>query len=466
MADKILHARWPWLLAALVVALLYLASLVVLQPGDPRPEGGAPELLALAERSDVNVLFVLIDTVRAHRLGGYGYERDTSPSLDYLARNGVRFARHLAQSSWTKASMASLWTGRNPDRTGVKRFNHVIPEEATLPAEIFLEAGFRTGGIYRNGWVSPNFGFSQGFEIYERPFPNPAPATVRRESPHFQLRGTDDEAMEAAMEFLHVHGSERWFLYLHLMDVHQYLYDEANALFGTRYSDTYDNSLHREDAVIAGLLNHLSRSGHLSRTLVVISSDHGEAFNERGLDGHAKHVYRESTEVPFILSLPFRLPGGAVVATLSRNVDVWPTVLDLLGLPPLPDTDGSSLVPEILANLGAGTEPVGGRRGAAYLDRTWGLATREPSPAVAIVEDDFRFVYTVDGEREELFDRGTDPTERTNVIVEEPEVAVRLKEAALHFLEPKPAPWGVETPTVDIDELQLRQLRALGYKVE
>ena len=100
------------------------------------------------------------------------------------------------------------------------------PEEATLPAEILREAGFRTAGVWRNGWVAPNFGFGQGFEVYERPRPGQRSPSFRAENPHISLEGTDLDVIDTAVEFLRVHGRERWFLYVHLMDLHQYLYDE------------------------------------------------------------------------------------------------------------------------------------------------------------------------------------------------------------------------------------------------
>src|SRR4029453_6924818 len=90
---------------------------------DPRPIGTIADIERLSQRKDVNVLFILVDTLRAHRIRTYGYERETSPTIDYLAASGVRFARHLSQSSWTKCSMASLWTGFYPVRTGVLRFD-------------------------------------------------------------------------------------------------------------------------------------------------------------------------------------------------------------------------------------------------------------------------------------------------------------------------------------------------------
>jgi arylsulfatase A-like enzyme len=469
VAKEILNKRWPWLVMAALVVAAYLATFVEIRIGDPdpRPRGTAEDIARLPERTDLNVLFVLIDTLRADRLGGYGYVRNTSPILDQVASRGVRFARHLAQSSWTKCSMASLWTALYPSRTGVTRFEHVVPPEARLPAEILREAGFRTAGIWRNGWVEEYFGFGQGFEVYTRPIGHPPPPSVRRENPTVKDVGTDADFLPAAIEFLRIHGHERWFLYLHLMDVHEYLYDEESALFGSTYSDVYDNSVRREDYIVGEVLAHLAREGYLDETLVAISSDHGEAFGERGVEGHARRVYRESTEVPLILSFPFRLEPGVVVEQRTANVDVWPTLLDLLGLPPMAEVDGRSRVPEILAAARGEPAPEDAAAAYAHLDRTWGRRVRQPAPTVAVVEGGFRYVMARDerGEtRGELFDGSRDPREGSDVLAAEPEVAERLRVLAESYLVREP-PWDSPAPTLELDEMQLNQLRALGYKV-
>lgn len=472
---KILRASLAVVAAIVAVAaVLYLAGVLRIEVGnaDSRPPGTVYDIEALKRRDDVNVLFILTDTLRAHRLSSYGYSRETSPTFDYMASTGVRFARHLAQSSWTKCSMASLWTGLYPQRTGVLRSAHGTPEDAVMPAEIFRDAGFRTAGVWRNGWVAPNFGFSQGFEVYERPIPQARPKHLRAENPHVKLEGTDLDALEAATEFLRIHGDERWFLYVHLMDIHQYLYDPSSALFGTTYSDIYDNSIRRTDGIIGQLLTLLVDRGLLEETLVVMASDHGEAFSERGLEGHAREVFRESTEVPFILGFPFRLEPGIVVENRSRNVDIWPTVLDLLGLPPLPDTDGRSLAPEIFA-AATGKPIPDDLVGVSHLDRGWGRRDNPSRPAIAVTLGPHRYVLQIgtgepsDPEVESLFDASQDPLERRNVLEEQPEVAEDLRALADEYLESPPPPWGGGGPVeVEIDEMEANQLRALGYAVE
>jgi len=129
-----LRRHWLWLAAAALLVAFLSTVIDIRLDGDPRPVGDADDIEALARRSDLNVLFILIDTLRADRLGSWGYARDTSPLLDRLAATGIRFARHMSQSSWTKCSMASLWTGLRPARSGVTRFDHVVSPEAKMPA--------------------------------------------------------------------------------------------------------------------------------------------------------------------------------------------------------------------------------------------------------------------------------------------------------------------------------------------
>ena len=474
MSDSILSQRWPWILAALIIVGIYLSMAIQLpssnpepvQPASSRPVGTLEDVRAFAERDDTNVLFVLIDTLRAERLGMYGYERDTSPFLDQIAAKGVRFDRHLAQSSWTKCSMASLWTGLYPPRTGVTRFNHALPDEALMPAEILKDNGFQTVGVYRNGWVSGYFGFEQGFDVYAKPTARQVPPAIRRENPTLSFQGTDVDVVETGVEFLRLHGDKRWMLYLHMMDVHEYLYDAESAIFGTTNSDTYDQAILHEDYVLETLFAHLDQLGLTEKTLVVIASDHGEAFGERGLEGHARAIHRETTEVPLIFSFPFQLEEGVVVEGRTANVDLWPTILDLIGLPMelSDDIDGRSRRDEILAGgVRDATEP---DRAYAFLDQTWGTQGVPPQPSIAVVDGPIRFVrgHEKGFWLNSLFDAAKDPKERTNLAKTDPDLLADFVAIAREHTSQEPG-WTEAAPELEIDEMELNQLRALGYQI-
>jgi arylsulfatase A-like enzyme len=465
---KILSQRWPWFVGVGLVILIYFGQFVEISfqaPPRERPVGTVADIEKLSERDDINVLFILVDTLRADRLSTYGYDRATAPLLDEIAENGVVFGSHLAQSSWTKCSMASLWTSLYPVRSGVTRFEHVVSQEARMPAEILAENGFLTAGLYRNGWVEGYFGFDQGFEVYTRPTAKVVPASVKQANPTMKEGGTDDDVVLAATEFLRIYGTERWFLYMHLMDVHEYLYDEDSAIFGSDYSSVYDNSVLRTNLVLQDFYRHLEREGYLENTLIVIASDHGEAFGERGAEGHARWVYRETTEVPLVMSLPFKLPGGVVINQRTQNVDIWPTIFDLLGIEGRGEVDGESRVPTLLAAL-RNESPAEEGASFAHLDQNWGRRGTPVADTVAVLQQGHRYVRqdNPDGSiREELFDTRADAGELHDLLDEEAETAARLGGLAESYLNETP-PWSVPD-SLEIDEVQLNQLRALGYSI-
>ena len=501
MLRRLLDSPWTYFsLAGVLLVVLLMTQFEVRLP--PRSRGSADEIRTLAKSKDVNLVWVVIDTLRADRLHGYGYERDTSPALDFLARTGVRFDRVISQSSWTKSSMASLWTSTWPSRNGILRWSQSLPPAVTMPAELLQKAGFHTAGIWRNGWVAPNFGFDQGFDTYLRPTPGHAPAQFQRRSQSpTPLMGTDEDLTTAARGFLNTYGNDRFFLYLHYMDVHQYAYDEASARFGTSYSDTYDNAIHWVDRNIGTLLNALHERKIWNKTVVVIVSDHGEGFREHGFEGHARTLYREVAEVPWIIALPFELQPGIVVEPTVANVDVWPTLLDLLGLPPESDVDGRSAVPLIEAAASGAPPPSAERPYFSELDRSWGRPKAEPDLLVALTLGPYRMIQPApgkgtgdpesvspavlkaaatamedDGKPEsgaektpklELYDHRSDPWEKKDLAADgETKIPPELADAVRGYLALNAPPWGVAPGDVKLDEMELNQLRALGYVIK
>jgi arylsulfatase A-like enzyme len=465
-----LRRRWIGLLAVAFVVVSVLSLFIEIRDPDEwdwRRAGSVQDIERLAERDDINVLLIVVDTLRAEHLGSYGYRHETSPTLDEIAASGVRFERHLAQSSWTKASMASFWTGLYPAHTGIRRYDDVIPEQALMPAEILREEGFETIGLYRNGWVAPTFGFDQGFDVYLKPIGMGLPPEAKRKNPTLTNRTTDAGIIEAASEFLRVSGDERWFLYLHLMDLHEYIYDEESALFGASNAGIYDNSIRWTDGTIRILLQTLSALDLTDNTLIVIASDHGEAFLERGFEGHARRVYRETTEVPFLLSFPFRLDSGVVVSARTQNIDIWPTIFDLLGIAVPDEFDGRSRVPEILASASGTPGEPGLETGIADLNQNWAKRGSEMLSTIAVVENSYRYVRVDQGDEvaplESLFDSRNDPREIRDRAKEEPETLERLRAVADAYEQTQPS-WG-DAPTREISELELNLLRALGYAI-
>ena len=460
-----------YFVAAAVLFLIAIATQFELQVPS-RPPGTVADIRALPRlegaEGPLNVVFILIDTLRADRLSSYGYERPTTPVIDDLARYGVVFERVVSQSSWTKASMASLWTGMLPARNGVHHYDHVLPDDAVLAAELFQAAGYRTAGIYRNGWVAPNFGFSQGFDVYLRPAPGREQMLIRRQNPsRHPLRGSDMDLLLSAREFLARFGGEPFFLYVHMMDLHQYVFDQDAADFGPSYSDAYDKALHWTDRVVGRLVQEIDDLGLLDHTLIAIAADHGEAFEEHGSEGHAKNLHAEVTNVPFVIAFPFRLDPGIRVGARIANVDVWPTLLELVGLGSLHAADGVSQVPRIFEGAGEALDTESLERPIfAQLERHWGRPTAPRRPLAAVTDGHFRLLAdTTNRGVDRLYDLSADPGETRDVAEARPEEAAALGALLGSYLEDSEPPWGSEQPVVQLEELELNQLRALGYRI-
>ena len=459
---QFLESRWFLFLSLGLLAVLFFLTQFEYR-SDPRPSGTLSDIRALNERSDTNLLFILVDTLRADHLGSYGYERDTSPFLDYLALTGVRFEKHFAQTSWTKSSMASLWTGLYPVRSGIHRSTDGLPDQARLPTETFQDAGFVTMGIYRNGWVAPNFGFDQGFDIYQSPLVNQMPDTLMPNVRAGRIAGTDIDIIFSAVDFLRTHHDQRFLMYIHMMDLHQYVSDQESAIFGNTYRDSYDNSIRWVDRQIQTLVGELERLGLRDRTVIVIASDHGEAFGEHGNEGHAKDIHAEVITTPWIMSFPFQL-DGQVVDRISANVDIWPTILDLFGLESESGIDGRSRVGELSGS--PESDNIAGERFAfAHFDKNWASAKEEPKPFASVREDRYRLIRQFgEPEQTRLYDLDEDPTEQRDVSGREPVIRAELDAALDRYLDQEVF-FEAGVPTVSLGEMELRHLRALGYEI-
>jgi arylsulfatase A-like enzyme len=205
--------------------------------------------------------------------------------------------------------------------------------------------------------------------------------------------------------------------------------------------------------------------GLREKTMIVVMADHGEAFGEHDREGHARDVYGEVTTTPLIISFPFRLEPGVVVESPTENVDIWPTLLDLLSLPPLEDPDGRSRRPELLAAVAGEPSPASENPRFAHLDQTWGKSQRKPRPMVSVTEGPYRLFRREGKAPLELYDRSVDRYEQVDVAAERPEVLARMGKLVEDYLARPPASWADEGD-VEIDPQELEQLRALGYELE
>jgi arylsulfatase A-like enzyme len=315
----------------------------------PRIEGSRP--LDLDGSTPRNLVVISLDTLRADHLSGYGYPRETSPRIDAaLIGGGATFLDVTSTYSRTDVSHLSLFSGLYPAARPEKgRLSEDTP--LTLLAESLRDAGFSTGAFTEDALIAGIFGFWFGFERFvER--------TYREDE-----RGSATFA--DGIEYLRANRDRRFFLFLHTYKTHlPYAAGEPYAaLFsdpaeweregmgrvppGRRTSaDEYDRTIREADDLVGTLLDELADLGLAEKTLVVLLSDHGEAFGEHGRVGHSYSSGQEVIRVPLVLRGP-GIPEGLRVDTPASLVDVVPTLLDLLGLAPPELTQGISLVPAL-----------------------------------------------------------------------------------------------------------------------
>jgi arylsulfatase A-like enzyme len=438
---------------------LALAALLACQPAAPPAE--IPQRLAALGRP--NLVLIVVDTLRADWTTPYGFERDTSPELAGWAARGVLFERTRSQSSWTKMSMASLMTSLWPRSHGIREAKDGLGQSAVTLAEVLQEAGYATYGVQTNGWLHQSFGFQQGFDRYMFP-KGGGDSRLARASvwPHA------GNVYREAVRLLDAHDRERpFFLYLHFMDVHEYAAPPSFQTFGTDSRGSYLAAIRWVDDAVRRVREKLAAAGYLESTVMVLAADHGETFGEHGVHGHARNVLTPVVWVPLVFRLPFRVEPVRV-ATQVRNVDLAPTLLDLVGIPAPAGFEGRSLVPLL---TGAATEPDRAAFAAlgvplfpdasvqaAVSDGTWTYA-RNAAP-----DPDDESAYegrAVAPGAEYLFDRRVDPGENVNLVAREAAHAKRKREQLTQHLAAEPA--GVVEEGVRIDPGIAERLRAMGY---
>ena len=391
-----------------------------------------------ANRPDV--LVVTLDTTRADRLGAYGGDPAVSPTLDRLARGGVRFDRAYSHAPTTLPSHASLFTGLTPARHGVHE-NAVFTLRDAVPtlAERFAQAGYRTGAFVSAIVLDRRYGLARGFDVYADEIESDDSEAVNAQVPA-------GVTVDRALAFLGAAGPDPALAWVHLYDPHQpYAPPEP---FASRFGDRrYEGEIAYMDAEIDRLLAGLAARGRPA--LVVAVADHGESLGEHGEDTHAFFIYSTTQRVPLILSYPGVLPAGVVVGPTVRVVDVMPTVLAVAGLATPEGLDGTSLVPLITGRSDASPGPV---YMESYGPRLWWGAQE----LLGLRSGPWLFIRAP---RPELYHVDDDPAERTDLAATRRQDTARLSDE-LKALLPDGDPLAQQTTT---DPETARRLRALGY---
>ncbi len=304
----------------------------------------------------LNIVLVAIDTLRADRVGSYGYQRNTTPHIDALAKQAVVFENGWAHAPSTRYSMPAMVTGRWPSaitwegggychdcRSWWPRFS---PQNRTI-GEVLKARGYLTGALWAYSYFDADErrGFERGMDVYD----------TQRAALHTNIAGPAEsrgssarEITDDALAFLSERGDKPFFLTVHYYDPHLSYEPHPEAPdFGSQPSDLYDAEVWFTDHHLGRLLDKLKAQGLWENTAIVITGDHGEGFGERGVVAHGYHLYPAQTKVPFVVRVPGIEPNRQSAPV--SHVDLAPTLANLARAPHQPSFLGRSFV-DLLAN--------------------------------------------------------------------------------------------------------------------
>jgi arylsulfatase A-like enzyme len=436
-----------------------------------------------------NVLLIIVDTLRGDHLSSYGYTAIKTPHMDALAADGIRYSHTFAQASWTRASIATIFTGLYPSSHGAVHKADLLPDHVDTVAEELAKAGYWTAGFPNNINVSPAFGFGQGFAEFHYLAPDlffyadeaAAELTLysglRLVRERFFARYVNVDFYYRPAEYV-VDKARTWldgptakhspfFLYLHFMDPHDpYMVHPYNGVGYARVAmpnpppamaetlrKTYDGEIVHLDEYVGVLIEDLKRRGLYDKTMIVVTADHGEEFHEHGGWWHGTTLYDEQIGVPLIVKPAKGGATGQVVDELVTSLDIAPTILRGAGLNPPVVMQGhvlplDSQPPPARDNVFA-EEDFEGNVLQAIRSKTWKFITANPDNPRGLAP-------------QELYDVATDRGETKNLATEKPtereQLRALLGRASLTAKEH--AGKGAQT---DIDSATKERLKALGY---
>ncbi len=454
-----------------------------------------------------NILFITIDTLRDDHLPSYGYERPTAPVITRLADEGAVLLNAVSTAPFTQPATASLVTGLYPHTHGVRNHPNLLGDEHVTLAEALESEGYATAAFSSQGLLVPRWGFGQGFRLFEN-----VGAPIRWEITFFGKllhrlgvrrvsRSHDAKAVtDDALRWLDRNGEEPFFLWLHYLDPHfpyfppekyRTMFDSGpgpGPLVDRRWPDgrrkiffldldereirknidLYDAEIRYNDDQIGRLIDLLEEKGIRGRTMVVVTSDHGESLGEHGLYfAHTHFLYEPSMAVPLVFSWPAVIREGTRVRRLVRTIDLMPTVLDLAGAAVPESVEGTSFAP-----LLRGDGPIEPRLAFGENGRTIVGCLEEKNPRWMVEgdggrwrmvrNDDYKLILIPhEGEnRFELYDLRADTLEANDIATERPALVDSLKTFLLDWIGSGTAESTVEQ---EIDEETMRALEALGY---
>ena len=379
-------------------------------------------------RKQWNVLFILVDAVRWNRVGWAGYERELTPNLDRLAKNSIRFQAAYSPSNKTPSTMPSLMTGRyisELHRT-YAHFSKLYSDNPFI-AEAFKQAGYVTMASMSHYYCKKSYGFAEGFDEWQVVYKG---TTEKMEkmvtAPIISDRIIDmlDRYRAGELGSRDEQGKlQPFYLMTYYLDPHKhYLEHKGFKPFGKKSSDRYDGEIRFTDHHIGRVLDYLETHDLLSNTIIVMTSDHGEAFGEHGMRYHGWDLLEHQIRVPLMIYVP-GLDSAEVTNRVSL-MDISPTLFDLTLTPPTEGTQGVSLVPYMLSE------------GPLKARLIYSEMPKGPYNEIyrAVIYGDLKLIHRLRGNKFRLFDLKEDPGELKNLMKERPEDAKRMRSLYESFM--------------------------------
>jgi len=433
--------------AAIAVTVAILAAIFV-------GRGRAQADLRVVPRQ--NVLLVTIDTLRADALGSYG-GRAATPSLDRLARDGVRFDFAHAHAVLTLPSHASILTGRYPFQHGVRdNSGYRLAADAPTAATLLKQAGYDTAAFIGAFPLHSRFGLARGFDVYDDRF-----GETRAPTEFVMPERPATEVVALARDWLHRRSTlksqgstlspqaqapspQPWFVWVHVFDPHAPY--RPPPPFDAQYARAYDGEVAATDAALAPLFDDVRSAGR--PTLIVVTGDHGEALGDHGEQTHGLFAYESTLRVPLIIAEvgDWVRPTSEVSSVAARHVDILPTVLDAVGLSIPADLPGRTLLPAAERRASA-PRPSYFEAMSALLNRGW-------APLTGILSGRDKYIDLPIAER---YDLAGDAAEATNLAGRSPDRDRALASSLRAFGAPLPGRRQAEDPAA------IARLRSLGY---
>ncbi len=394
----------------------------------------------------MNLLVITLDTMRADRIGAYGYEKAETPHLDDLARKGIMFENCYTPVPLTLPAHCSIFSGRYPLGHRVRdNGTFFLSESETTLAEMMRDSGYDTYAVISSFVLLSKFGLDQGFSAYDDSLDT---GELLR---NFYSEITADMVYQKFNQWLDKKDHQKFFAWVHFYDPHAPYTPPNPYRRGESLSDLYDGEVAFMDVYVGKIIEDLREKDLLESTLVIVVGDHGEAFGEHREFGHSVFCYEENLRVPLIFYNPNLFPQGGAIKSRVNLIDIVPSVLEMFGLDIPSGIQGKSFVP-VMGNR------EGKEKRAFYVESMYGKESMGWAPLTGIIDGVHKYISLPEPE---LYDLSADPQEKNNLFSQKTETARSLDEN-LKSMVMEYSVTGGDSRRELTDE-DRRRLESLGY---